>query len=59
MALFGGVIAAIGFAVFMTIFLALEERDKQKRRREGLPPKRYHDITDREVVDVIVHKFDD
>lgn len=53
------ILISIGLVLFLTIFYGWEEHDKQKRRRESLPPKRYHDITDYEVIDVVVHKHDD
>ena len=40
-----GIIAVV-FAVVMIVVLYSEEKDKQYRRLSGLPPKRYHDITD-------------
>jgi hypothetical protein len=39
-------IIAVVFAVVMIVVLYSEEKDKQYRRLSGLPPKRYHDITD-------------
>lgn len=36
----------IGTALVMVVFYGLEQRDKEYRRQNDLPPKRYHDITD-------------
>ena len=49
---------AVLFTVFMTVLLAVEQRDKARRQREGLPAKKYHDITDHDVTTVytIRHK---
>ena len=41
----GGVILPIA----LTIFYALEQHDKTERARQGLPPKKYHDLTDIDV----------
>ena len=50
----GGVILPIAFV----ILLAVEQRDKTTRQNNGLPPKKYHDITDQDVtiVHTIQHK---
>ena len=40
-----GIIVA-AFVAGMAIVLCREERDRQYRRANGLPPKRYHDVTD-------------
>lgn len=41
-------IAVIAFAAM----LAGEQRDKERRRREGLPPRKYHDINDYDVTTI-------
>lgn len=48
------VIATIGFI----ILLVSEQRDKERREKQGLPPKKYHDITDYDIYTVytIKHK---
>lgn len=50
----GGVILPIAFA----ILLAIEQHDKTQRQLNGLPQKKYHDITDQDVTTVytIRHK---
>ena len=40
--IFCGVIIPIA----MAIFYGMEQHDKVKRKQQGLPTKRYHDITD-------------
>ena len=39
-------IIGIVTALVMTVFYGLEARDKEYRRKNNLPPKKYHDITD-------------
>lgn len=46
--IFGGVI----FPIALAVFFGLEQHDKAKRQRQGLPPKKYHDITDYDVTTV-------
>ena len=60
MPIIGGVIAAALFVVFMVALLAWEDHDKRTRAEQGLPPKKYHDITDHDVTTVytVRHKKD-
>lgn len=53
-------IAAALFVVFMVALLAWEDHDKRTRAEQGLPPKKYHDITDHDVTTVytVRHKKD-
>lgn len=48
-----GLIAGILGAIALIIVLAVEQHDKETRAREGLPPRKYHDITDHDVT--IIH----
>ena len=48
------VVAVIAFA----IVLLSEQRDKERRRREGLPQKKYHDITDYDVTSLGLESYD-
>ena len=50
----GGVILPIAFV----ILLAVEQHDKTTRQNNGLPARKYHDITDQDVtiVHTIQHK---
>ena len=41
----------IGVALLVAIY-AVEQFDKDRRREEGLPPKKYHDVTDQDVTTV-------
>ena len=34
------------FAIVMIVVLVCEQKDKKYRARNGLPPRRYHDVTD-------------
>ncbi len=45
----GGVILTVAFV----ILLAVEQHDKTTRQNNGLPARKYHDITDQDVT--IVH----
>lgn len=49
-----GIIAVV-FAVVMIVVLYREDNDKQRRRLNGLPPKRYHDITDLDPMEMHLH----
>ena len=42
------VAAVIGFIVL----LAVEQHDKETRKKNGLPAKKYHDITDYDVTTI-------
>ena len=50
----GGVILPIAFV----ILLAVEQHDKTARQNNGLPARKYHDITDQDVTTIhtIQHK---
>lgn len=50
------ILAIIGFIVM----LAVEQHDKEERRRKGLPPKKYHDVNDYDVTTIytIEHRRD-
>ena len=47
------VLCAVAFAIFITVKFALEIRANNKRIRRGEAPKKYHDATDYEIVNVI------
>lgn len=42
----GIAIIVVAFVVGVIVLLYSEEKDRQYRRANGLPPKRYHDVTD-------------
>ena len=48
----------IGVPLAFIILLYREQKDKEYRRQNNLPPKKYHDITDYDVYTfyTIVHK---
>lgn len=48
----------VALVVGFTVLLYVEQRNKEKRQRLGLPSKKYHDITDMDVTTVytIKHK---
>lgn len=50
-------IVAVTVIAFI-VLLSHEQNDKERRRRQGLPPKRYHDITDYDIttIETIRHK---
>ena len=47
------------FAIFMIIFLVCEQKDKERRVRNGEPPRRYHDITDASDLEVHLMLIED
>ncbi len=47
----GLITGIIGVALLVAIY-AVEQFDKDRRREEGLPPKKYHDVTDQDVTTV-------
>lgn len=55
-----GLIFAAVFVIAIVILLACEQHDKTTRQKNGLPPKKYHDITDYDVTTVytIHHRRD-
>ena len=42
-------IIVIVFVVAIACLYGFEQRDKDRRQREGLPPRKYHDATDNDV----------
>lgn len=40
------------FVVAIACLYGFEQRDKDRREREGLPPRKYHDATDSDDVHV-------
>lgn len=48
-----GVLCAAAFAIFITVKFAYEIHANNQRIRRGEPPKKYHDATDYEIVNVI------
>ena len=40
------------FVVAIACLYGFEQRDKERREREGLPPRKYHDATDSDDVHV-------
>lgn len=53
------VIIALFFPVAVTTILFCQTLEDRRRRREGLPPKKHHNIKDLNIVDVYVHDMDD
>jgi len=47
------ILCAVAFAIFITVKFALEIHANNKRIRRGEAPKKYHDATDYEIVNVI------
>ena len=43
-----GIIVILGTIAFI-VLLAAQEHDKQQRKAKGLPPKKYHNISDSDV----------
>ena len=38
--------------IAVAVVLYAEEKDKQTRRAKGLPPRRYHDVTDYDPIEL-------
>ena len=51
------IILAVTVLAFI-VLLYVEQRDKERHKAQGLPQKKYHDITDHDVITVytIEHK---
>lgn len=47
------VLCAVAFVIFITVKFALEIHANNKRIRRGEAPKKYHDATDYEIINVI------
>ena len=58
MFLYIGIIDAI-LVIALIAKLYSEEKDKQTLRANGLPPKRYHDITDLDPTEVHLMNIED
>lgn len=58
MNLFAIIIILFLLPTALIILFAYEHHDKQRRAKQGLPPKKYHDITDEDVTTIctIRHK---
>ena len=50
-------VSTILLTVFCIAVLAHEQKDKQKRRANGLPARRYYDVTDYDVRQVITVNY--
>ena len=50
--LFAVAIILVVMVLGIIILLYVEQRDKERRKAHGLPQKKYHDITDNEVMTV-------
>ena len=51
--IFGGVLCALLFVAAITVMFACEIHANNKRIRRGEAPKKHHDATDYEIVNVI------
>lgn len=49
----GGILCAVAFVIFITVKFACEIHANNKRIARGEQPKKYHDATDYEIVNVI------
>lgn len=45
--------------VSLIVMLTCQTLGDRKRRKQGLPPKKHHNIKDLNIVEVIVHDADD
>ena len=53
------VLVALFLPVSLTVMLTVQTLEDRKRRRQGLPPKKHHNIKDLNIIEVIVHDTDD
>lgn len=53
------VLVALFLPVSLTVMLTCQTLQDRKRRKQGLPPKKHHNIKDLNIVEVIVHDTDD
>ena len=49
---FGFILPIIVIAILCAVHLTREQKDKDYRRENNLPPRRYHDVTDYDVREV-------
>ena len=49
----GGLLCAVVFVIFIVVKFSWEIHANNERIRRGEPPKKYHDATDYEIVNVI------
>ena len=50
--IFGVILGAVVLPIAFVILLTAEQRDKRRRSAQGLPQKKYHDISDHDVYTV-------
>ena len=48
------VVSVLFFPVAMTIILSCQTLEDRKRREQGLPPKKHHNIKDLNMIEVMV-----
>lgn len=48
------VVSVLFFPVAMTIILTCQTLEDRKRREQGLPPKKHHNIKDLNMIEVMV-----
>lgn len=48
-----GILCAVTFVILITVKFAWEMHANNERIRRGEPPKKYHDATDYDIVNVI------
>lgn len=54
MCFFLTVVSVLFFPVAMTIILTCQTLEDRKRREQGLPPKKHHNIKDLNMIEVMV-----
>jgi len=52
-------IVTLFLPVSLIILYTAETLENIKRKKQGLPPKKHHDITDFDVIDIIIHDSED
>ena len=50
-------VSSVLLAIFLIALLAHESKDKQRRRANNLPARRYHDVSDYDVREIITVNY--
>ena len=52
-------LVALFLPVSLIVMLTVQTLGDRRRRKQGLPPKKHHNIKDFNIIDVFVHDADD
>ena len=59
MSIFLFIAVALFLPVSLIVMLTRQTLENRRRRQQGLPPKKHHNIKDLNLIDVYVHSNDD